>query len=176
MAIGPIQLLVIGFDHPEFRGEILDELQRLRDSDTVKVIDSLAVAKDGDGEVVAIEMSNLTVDEEVELGAKIGALIGLGAAGEEGAEVGAEAGAVAALEEGVHIFDPETAWDVLADIPNDSAALLLLLEHHWAIPFRNAVLRAGGFGLAEDFISPVDLVAVGLMTAEEAREQLDAAR
>ena len=175
MAIGPIQLLVIGFDHPEFRGEVLDELERLRDSDTVKVIDALAVVKDSDGDVLAIEMSNLTVEEEVELGSKIGALIGLGAAGEEGAEMGAEVGAIAALEEGIHPFDPETAWDALGDIPDDSAALLLLLEHHWAVPFRNAVMRAGGFGLAEDFISPVDLVAVGLMSAEQAKEQLAAA-
>lgn len=175
MSIGPVQLLVIGFAHPEFKGEVLEELHRLRESNTIKVIDSLAVAKDSQGEVIALEMSNLTPEEEVEFGAKLGALIGLGAAGEEGAEVGAEVGAEAALKEGIHPFDPATAWDVLADIPNDSAALLLLVEHHWAVPFRDAVLRAGGFGLAEDFISPIDLVAVGLMSAEQAREHLGAA-
>ncbi len=175
MSIGPIQLVVIGFDHPEFKGEILEEIQRLRESNTIKVIDSLAVVKDSQGEAMAVEMSNLTAEEEVEFGSKIGALIGLGAVGAAGAEIGAEVGAETALEEGLHPFDPATAWDVLADIPNDSAALLLLIEHHWAVPFRNAVLRAGGFGIAEDFISPIDLVAVGLMTAEQAREDLGAA-
>ena len=40
---------------------------------------------------------------------------------------------------------PLPAWDVLADIPNDSAAALLI-EHHWAVPLRDAIVRAGGFG------------------------------
>ena len=51
MAIGPVQLIVLGFDHPEFHGEIIDELERLRTSDTVRVIDALAVHKDADGEI-----------------------------------------------------------------------------------------------------------------------------
>ena len=51
MAIGPVQLLVLGFTHPEFHGEIAAELERLRESDTVRVIDALAVHKDADGEI-----------------------------------------------------------------------------------------------------------------------------
>jgi hypothetical protein len=48
MAVGPVQLIVLGFEHPEFHGEIIAELERLRASDTVRVIDSLAVYKDSD--------------------------------------------------------------------------------------------------------------------------------
>ena len=44
MALGPVQLLVLGFSHPEFQGEIRDELLRLRDIDLVRVIDVLARA------------------------------------------------------------------------------------------------------------------------------------
>ena len=51
---------------------------------------------------------------------------------------------------------------MLEEIPNDSAAALILLEHHWAVPLRDAIARAGGFGLADGFISPLDLVAIGL--------------
>ena len=43
MAIGPVQLIVLGFRNPDFHGEIIAELERLRESDTVRVIDSLAV-------------------------------------------------------------------------------------------------------------------------------------
>jgi hypothetical protein len=43
MAIGPVQLLVIGFNHPNFHGEIIDELERLRKSDTIRVIDALVL-------------------------------------------------------------------------------------------------------------------------------------
>jgi uncharacterized membrane protein len=170
MAIGPVQLIVLGFNHPDFHGEVIAELERLRASDTVRVIDALAVYKDPDGELEVEHLSNLTEDEAIELGTKIGALIGLGIAGEEGAEAGAEAGAEEAAEEGISIFGDAEQWDVLEDIPNDSAAALVLLEHHWAVPLRDAIARAGGFRISDGFISPLDLVAIGLVTAEEAAE------
>ena len=78
MAIGPVQLIVLGFDHPDFHGEIIEELEKLRQSDTVRVIDSLAVHKDANGEIEVVHLSNLTKDEAIELGSKVGALIGLG--------------------------------------------------------------------------------------------------
>ena len=89
MAIGPVQLIVLGFNHPDFHGEIIAELERLHASGTVRVIDSLAVYKDADGELEVEHLSNLTEDEAIELGTKIGALIGLGIDGEEGMEAGA---------------------------------------------------------------------------------------
>jgi uncharacterized membrane protein len=168
MAIGPVQLLVLGFTHPNFQGEIIAELERLRESDTVRVIDAMAVYKDAEGEIEVEHLSNLTKEEAIELGSKIGALIGLGIEGEEGMEAGAVAGAEAGAE-GIEVFGEE-AWDVLEDIPNDSAAALLLIEHHWAVPLRDAIARAGGFRLADAFISPLDLIEIGLLSAEEAKE------
>jgi uncharacterized membrane protein len=170
MAVGPVQLVVLGFEQPQFHGEIIEELERLRESDTVRVIDSIAVYKDADGELEVEHLSNLTEDEAIELGTTIGALIGLGIEGEEGMEVGAVAGAEAAAEGGVHPLSDGDAWDVLEDIPNDSAAALILLEHQWAVPLRDAVMRAGGFRISDGFISPLDLVAIGLMAADEAEE------
>ena len=82
------------------------------------------------------------------------------------------AGAEAAAD-GMQVFSDEQAWDVLEDIPNDSAAALILLEHHWAVPLRDAIDRAGGFRISDGFISPFDLVAIGLVSAAEA-EQLHA--
>jgi hypothetical protein len=110
MAIGPVQLIVLGFPQPDFHGEIIDELERLRQGDTVRVIDALAVYSD------------------------------------------------------------EDARDVLGDIPNGSAAALILLEHHWAVGRRAANARAGGFRVRDGFISPLDLIGIGLVTAEEAAE------
>jgi uncharacterized membrane protein len=167
MAIGPVQLLVLGFKQPDFQGEIRAELDRLRDNDLVRVIDALAVRKDADGNVDVLHESQLSDDQQAAFGALVGGLIGLGAAGEEGFEIGAERGAEAVAERG-GVFDEEQAWDVLAEIPEDTAALLILLEHRWAIPLRDAIARAGGFRLASEFISPLDLVAVGLVGAEEA--------
>jgi uncharacterized membrane protein len=169
MAIGPVQLIVLGFTYPDFHGEVIAELERLHASDTVRVIDSLVVYKDAAGELEVEHLSNLSQQEAIELGTKVGALIGLGIEGEEGMEAGAVAGAERAAAEGVDVFGGEE-WDVLEDIPNDSAAALILLEHHWAVPLRDAIARAGGFRLSDGFISPLDLVEIGLMSAEEARE------
>jgi uncharacterized membrane protein len=173
VAIGPVQLLVLGFNHPDFHGEIIAELERLRETDTVRVIDSLAVYKDANGELEVEHLSNLSQQEAIELGTKIGALIGLGIEGEEGMEAGAAAGAKETAAEGINVFGGAGGWDVLEDIPNDSAAALILLEHHWAVPLRDAIARAGGFRLGDGFISPLDLIEIGLMSAEEAKELHD---
>jgi uncharacterized membrane protein len=168
MAIGPVQLITLGFAHPDFHGEIIEELEKLRETDTVRVIDALAVYKDAAGEIEVMHLSNLTKDEAIELGSKVGALIGLGIDGEEGMEAGAIAGAEATAD-GVEFFNEEEAWDVLEEIPNDSAAALILIEHHWAVPLRDAIARAGGFRISDGFISPLDLVAIGLISADEAK-------
>src|SRR3954465_15733415 len=100
MAIGPVQLIVLGFSHPEFHGEVKAELEKLRQSDTIRVIDALAVHKDAEGEIEVQHLSNLTKDEAVELGSKVAALIGLGIEGEEGFEARAEAGPTIAAQHG----------------------------------------------------------------------------
>jgi uncharacterized membrane protein len=172
MSIGPVQLIVLGFRHPDFHGEVIAELERLRKSDTIRVIDALAVYKDAAGEITAEHLSNLTAEEAAELGSKVGALIGLGFEGEAGMAAGAEAGAAAAAD-GAPLLDEAAAWDVLADVPEDSAAALLLIEHHWAVPLRDAIARAGGFRVSDGFISPFDLVEIGLLSAAEAKEFAD---
>jgi uncharacterized membrane protein len=147
-------------------------LERLRESDAVRVIDSLAVYKDADGHVEVEHLSNLSESEAIELGSKIGALIGLGIEGEEGLEAGAEAGAEAAAADS-SLLSEDQAWDVVEDIPNDSAAALLLLEHHWAVPLRDAIARAGGFRISDGFISPLDLVELGMVSEAEAKQMHD---
>jgi uncharacterized membrane protein len=169
MSIGPVQLIVLGFPEPNFHGLIATELERLRASDTIRVIDALAVHKSAEGEIEVAHLSNLSDEEAVELGTKVGALIGLGIEGEAGLEAGAEAGARASAD-GIHVFSDEDAWDVLEDIPNGSAAALVLIEHHWAVPLRDALVQAGGYRVADGFISPLDLIGIGLLTAEEAGE------
>lgn len=167
MAVGPVQLIVLGFPSPDFHGEIIAELERLRSSDTIRVIDALAAYKDDAGDVEVMHLSNLSRDEAVELGSVIGALIGLGEDGEEGVEQGALNGAVVAAD-GIDLLGGAEEWDILDDIPNGSAAALILIEHQWAVPLRDAVARAGGYRISDGFISPLDLVEVGLHDAEEA--------
>jgi uncharacterized membrane protein len=167
MAIGPVQLLVLGFDRPEFHGEIQAELDRLKENDAIRVVDGIALHKDADGNVTTLRRSDLSDEEASELGAVVGALVGLGAAGLEGARAGAEAGAEATAG-GIQLVDEEEARNIVEEIPNDTAAALILLEHRWAIPLRDAVRNANGFAVADGWIHPEDLVAVGIMAADEA--------
>jgi len=172
MTMGPVQLLVVGFEGGEFEGEILAELDRLRENDIVRLIDLVFVRKDDDGKLEKLLRSDLSPEEAEAFGAVVGALIGFGAAGEEGAELGSVEGA-AALEDG-HVFDDEV-WFVDDTIPNGTAAAVALLEHRWAIPLREEIRRAGGFHLADAWVHPADLVGIGILAAEDAELQLSKA-
>ena len=136
MAMGPVQVLVVGFGpDAEFKGEALDQLRLLREQDIVRVIDLLVVHHKEDGTVEKLEIADH--EELAELGAIAGALIGFGAAGEEGAEVGAEAGAELGDED--ELYDDAEVWYIADSIPPGMTAAIVILEHRWAIPLRNAI-------------------------------------
>jgi hypothetical protein len=137
MRVGPVQLLVVGFDRPDFSGEVLADLERLRDSDAIRVIDLLVVHKDADGVVEPLR-------EAEGAGGVVAALIGL------------------AADAGEPLPADEEFWSLDDAIPNDSAAVIVLIEHRWAIGIRNAIRAAGGAPIADAWIHPGDLAAAGL--------------
>jgi len=164
--MGPVQILVVGYGpDANFTGAALDELKRLREQDTVRVIDLLFVMKDEDGVVEKIEITD--TEELAELGAVAGALMGFGAAGDEGAELGALVGAEAALEQG-SAFDDEDVWYIADAIPAGTSAAIAVIEHRWAIPLRDAIREAGGVPLVDEWLHPEDLLAAGMEIGLEA--------
>jgi uncharacterized membrane protein len=165
MPIGPVQLLVVSFTEPDFRGEILDELRSLRESGVVRLIDALVVQKDLDGDLAAVQWSDLSVEESEEFGATVGALLGLGLAGDTGMEAGAVAGAEAGADG--HVIDESEVWDIADSIEPGSAAAIALIEHLWATPLRAAIARAGGVPVTDAWVHPLDLVEIGLLAADE---------
>jgi uncharacterized membrane protein len=162
MALGPVQLLVVGFgEDANFTGAALDELHRLAEHDIVRLVDLLVVAKDLDGNVTEVEIADRPELEKY--GAVAGALLGLGAAGEEGMLIGAEAGA-AAMADG-KMYDAEEVWVLAEQIPPGMTAAICMLEHRWAIPMRDAIEGANGVVLADEWIHPEDLVRYGAEAA-----------
>ncbi len=159
MDFGPVQLLVVGFEDGKFEGEIIAELRRLREHDIIRLVDLLFVAKDEAGEVVELEQSDLSSEEAVQFGALAGALLGLGADGEEGAEVGAELGAEAAADGS--LLGGQDSWFLADAIPPGTSVAIALIEHRWAIPLRDAIQSAGGDALVDTWVHPEDLVAIG---------------
>ncbi len=158
MEFGPVQLLVVAFEEGKFEGKVIAELKRLREHDIVRVIDLLVVHRDEADNVERVEVSDLSAEEAEMMGALAGALIGMGADGEEGAEAGALAGAEAAADGS--LLDDE-AWYVADHIPPGATVGIALLEHRWAIPLRDAIHDAGGATLTDAWIHPEDLVALG---------------
>jgi uncharacterized membrane protein len=163
MEIGPVQAIVVGFPTTDrFEGRVADELARLSDVGLIRIINAVFVARD-EGEAVMLQVSDLDDEQREMLGAAMGAVVGLVAAGDEGLEAGAVAGAMAT--EGTGIAGA-LAEDILAELPDDSAALVLVVEHRWLIPLRDALRDAGGVLLARQHIGLEELAALGVSIAE----------
>jgi hypothetical protein len=121
--------------------------------------------------VSVLSVSDLDDDQRAELRAAVGALVGLGVAGGEGAELGAELAAS---------LDPDTsvaeavAAELLDELPAGSSALVLAIEHLWAVPLRDAVRDAGGVVLAHRSITAEDLISFGMDLGDEAEAEAEA--
>jgi uncharacterized membrane protein len=166
MSIGPVQLMVVAFDEPEFDGAVLAELERLSEAGLIRIIDLAVVTKDEAGDVALIQVSDLDAEGAEELSATVGALIGLGA-GDADVAVGVAAGVADDLADG-HLIDAEDLVDIIDEIPPGAAAAIAMLEHRWAIPLRDAIAGAGGLPLVDLWVHPLDLVAIGMAAADAA--------
>ena len=166
LTLGPVQMLIVGFEGDNFDGSIMEELDRLKEHDIVRLIDLMFVKKNEEGELETAHRSDLSPEEAEQFGAIVGALVGFGAEGEEGAEYGAVAGA-AELEDG-HVFDDDAVWYLGDAIPEGTAAAVALLEHRWAIPLRDKIAKAGGLTLSDAWVHVADLVAVGALAKAKA--------
>lgn len=179
--IGPIQMLVVGFDRDaEYQGEILDELDSLSAQGHIRVIDLQFVMKDANGELLTLELSGLSDDEVIEYGAIIDRLIGLCEGGPEDAAVGAEADALAAAA-GSYGLTPSDVQEIAAGLMPGEAVGMLLFEHRWAARLKQAIRRTGGYPIAQGFLTPEALMMVGreveaVMGAEIAIEVAEAVK
>jgi uncharacterized membrane protein len=149
--IGPIQLFVIDFERPEFTGRIAGELEALRTSGEIRIVDSLAVVKDAAGDTMTMRWSDLEETDQIPAGTVIGGLLGFELATEGPVDAGAIARAVA--DENPDAAERATIAALFAQVPRGGAMLLLLIEHRWALPLTNAVRGAGGVLTGEQMIS-----------------------
>ena len=170
MTIGPIQAFVIGFaDNELLEGRIADELARLSDVGQIRIIDAVFVMREGD-DLSLLSVSDLDDDQRAELRSAVGALVGLGVAGGEGAVAGAALGA--SVEADAPTAAEAVAAGLLDDLPDGSSALVLAIEHLWAIPLRDAVRDAGGVVIGHRSLTPEDLIAFGMTLGDEAGDDL----
>jgi uncharacterized membrane protein len=150
--MGPVQVLVVGFDQPRFSGEVLTEFTRLQEAGIVRLVDLLLVSRAEDGTLETLAGSSAMGGD---LGGLAGALLG-----QPEAEAGGEA----------KVADTDsadaTAWSLADSVPVGSAAAVALIEHVWAGPLKAAIERAGGTPLDETWLAPSDLDVLEALIAE----------
>jgi uncharacterized membrane protein len=129
--MGPVQVLVVGYDEPRFSGEALAEARRLEDAGIVRLIDVLVVARDASGALEVLEEAGLPD------GAVARALLGV----REGEERAA---------------DDAATWSLGDAVPAGGVAVVVLLEHLWASGLVDAISRAGGRPLDELWLGAED--------------------
>jgi hypothetical protein len=144
--MGPVQVLVVGFEQPAFSGEVLAEFARLREAGIVRLVDLLFVSRAEDG---ALQTLAAPPGVAADLGGLAAELLSrmegdAERAGGETAVAGADSADV-------------PAWSLADAIPAGSAAAVALIEHTWAGPLNAAIQRAGGSPLEETWLAPDDL-------------------
>ena len=162
--LGPIQFVAFGFDTIDrFHGQILEQLEELTDVPAVRVLDMLFVAKEDNGDLVALEGGELGIEGGDEaLGTMLGALMGFSFE-DDPASPPAEITEASAI--GVSVEDIRR---IGRDLTPGTAAALFLLEHQWAAGLRDALRDAGGFPVAQGFLTLEGLVLIGAELAATA--------
>ena len=161
MTVGPVQVILFGFDRiDQFRGQIVEELGKLRGRGLIRLIDIFLAVKDASGEVKAKEMTGLTDEEAVEFGNVVSKLLGLSEVGAADASAEAIERTLAAASHSIGL-DYQGIRKIVENLPPGKAFGVLMFEHTWAIPLRDAIRSAGGMPLAQGFITPETLIMVG---------------
>jgi uncharacterized membrane protein len=176
MTVGPVHLVVIGLESDKLKGQVARELQRASESGAIRILDALAIQKTSTGTVISLGASDLTPDQRIEYGAIIGGLMGFGATGTtEGAVDAAEAAALVFADKNFGLSEADI-HAVANDLPPGMTGVLVLIEHRWAVPLKEAIQNAGGVMVAQGIVRPEDLVAFGarLTASSTAAEQATA--
>ena len=177
MTVGPIQLLLLGFETTErFRGEIARELADLRGRGMIRVLDARLFHRSPEGQLTEVDLNPVLADPPAEPDRMIAHLIGAnGHGGNGGTRKPAEALARTA---GFALEDLRRLTEEIG--PGDYAGVLLV-EHVWASRFSEAVRAAGGRLLGQGYLTPEVVMIVGAelqarAEAEAAIEIAEAAR
>ena len=134
MTLGPLDYVVLVFPGNQFKGEILPELNAIRTSGVVRLVDLIFIRKDQQGQVTTTEVSDLQGEEAQRYRSLLGDISGL--VTQEDLEIAAN------------------------DIPLNSSAAFLLFEQTWADGLHDAIRRAGGSVVTQGRVDPqvVELV------------------
>ena len=118
MSLGPVEILAIEFSGNHFRGEVADALRDLVENETIRIIDLVFVKKEANGDIRAVELSDLDPDDFLAFDPVVAETSGM------------------LSEEDIERF--------AASIPPNHSVGLMLFENTWAAKFSAAARRANG--------------------------------
>lgn len=173
MTLGPVQVIAIEFDNTDrLQGQVLEALDELTPMGAARIIDALFVAKEDNGDLIAVEAGDIGDEDEV-LGELVGRLLGFSFEGTDEVESAVVEGGDPSVM-GVTPADIERIGD---DLAPGTGALVMLIEHRWAAGLRDAVASAGGRMVAQGFLTPDGLLLLGaeLVAAAEAIDAIETA-
>jgi len=145
MTLGPLEYIMVAFEGNRFSGQILSELRAAQEKGIIRVIDLLVIKKDEQGNVMAQELSDLDEEEARPFGFLAGNLL--------------------------NIFEPDDVEVTASQLPNNSAAGLLLIEDTWAIPLKQAILNAGAVARTGGLVAPEVVQSIEAEIEAEAAEK-----
>ena len=177
--IGPLQLLVVGFESTEqFDGKIARELRDLRGRDIIRVVDARLLSRGRDGELTETDLNQIIGEPVGSEWRPAAHLFGLNGAG----AIDGTGGALAPEDYGRTVgFELEDLRRLTDEIPAGEHAAVLLVEHVWAARVQALVRERGGHLIAQGLLTPEVMLLVGAelqakADAETAIEIADAAR
>jgi hypothetical protein len=144
---GPIQILVLGLEEPSLSVDVLAELEALRQSQNVRLLDVLLVTRARDGTLETLPVPDTAPPGMGELAVRLLGSPDTDCMGAEEALTGA-------------------TWSLADAIPVGAAAAVAVIEHQWASPLREALHRAGGTALEEAWLAAEDVQRLESLIAE----------
>lgn len=168
MTLGPVQLMVVGLhgEDDDFKGKVPQALRAahvLRGAhrhEHVRVLDMLLVRKDADGNVQQLQVSELGERERSFAGALAGDLLGLRAGREVSSKPGSSYGVLTVAHHEFGLCEADLR-EIVRDIPNGTAAALVLVEHLWVIRLKQIFQDVGCTLLAEGMLTSGTLSGFG---------------
>lgn len=132
---GPIDFIIVAFKGDKFDGSILAALTEALDKGIIDLLALAVVVKNNDGTVTALDLEDAGDKYLIEFANKYTTK---------------------------HEVDEDDAQEVSGLLENSSTAGVLIIEHLWAKPLKEALLKAGGKLVAEGRIHPEAAVELNM--------------
>jgi hypothetical protein len=128
MALGPLEYIVIGFEGTHFDGSVAHEIGKVVENGTIRIVDAVMLAKNAGGDLAVVEI-DAKDDPRFETLAPL-------------------------LKDRLGLFTAEDLAAIAVSMPSDTAALVILFEHHWAVSIKEALQAANGTLIGRAVIPP----------------------